>query len=143
MGLQLRIHMIVSRFQAARRRWPKAVHIILALVVAGIGAPSAHAAPNPETEFLYDVSVRRQYHFPNNDPVGYGHIVCDKVRGGEGYGQVMGDVRGEVTPNDESATNYLVSYAVNLLCPEMIWQLRKSAGGYQPPPGQWAPETIF
>ncbi|MEE6176084.1 DUF732 domain-containing protein [Mycobacterium sp. 050134] len=120
--------------------------LAVAALVGGVGtslAAPATAAPNPETEFLYDVSVRRQYHFPNNDPVRYGHIVCDKVGSGEGYGQVMGDVRGEVTPNDEAATNYLVSYAVNLLCPELIWQLRKSAAGYQPPPGEWAPETYY
>lgn len=126
------------------RRPASAANILLALAV-GIGAtaPPVHAAPNPETEFLYDVSVRRQYHFPNNDPVGYGHTVCDKVRNGEGYGHVIGDVRDEVTPNDVSATNYLVSYAVNLLCPELIWQLRHSAGGYQLPPDQSAPETYF
>jgi hypothetical protein len=28
----------------------------------------------------------------------------------------------------------LVSYAVNLLCPEQLWQLRKSAAFYLPPP---------
>lgn len=94
-------------------------------------------------EFLYNVSVRRQYNFPNNDPVGHGHTICDRVRSGEGYGQVMGDVKRDVTPSDESATNYLVSYAVNLLCPELIWKLRKSAGGYQAPPGVSPPETYF
>lgn len=47
----------------------------------------------------------------------------------------MGDVKNDILPNDEFAADYLVSYAVNLLCPEMIWQLRNSAGHYQPPPG--------
>ncbi|MEK0681970.1 DUF732 domain-containing protein, partial [Mycobacterium ulcerans] len=36
-------------------------------------------------------------------------------------------------PNDEFAANYLVSYAVNLLCPEQVWQLRNSAANYRPP----------
>ena len=144
MAERRRIPLMSKRFRPLPgSRW---CGVAVALLVAGTAMPlmpPAYAAPNPDTEFLYDVSVRRQYHFPNNDPVGYGHIVCDKVSAGEGYGQVMGDVRGEVLPNDESATNYLVSYAVNLLCPELIWQLRKSAGGYQPPAGQWAPETTF
>lgn len=47
---------------------------------------------------------------------------------------MMGDVKSDVTPNDEFAANYLVSYAGNLLCPAQIWQLRNSAAHYQPPP---------
>jgi hypothetical protein len=45
----------------------------------------------------------------------------------------MGDVKSEVVPNDEFAANYLVSYAVGILCPAQIWQLRNSAAGYRPP----------
>jgi hypothetical protein len=54
------------------------------------------------------------------------------VTGGTSYAQVMGDVKNDVSPNDEFAANYLVSYAVNLLCPEQLWQLRKSAARYVP-----------
>jgi hypothetical protein len=115
---------------------------LVALVVAAtalvgaahLPAPPAHAAPAPEVEYTYDVAVRRHYNFPNNDAVGYGHGICDKVSRSESYAQVMGDVRSDVTPNDELAANYLVSYAVNLLCPDQIWQLRNSAAGYRPPP---------
>ena len=96
-------------------------------------APWARAAPAPEVEYLYNVVARRHYGFPNNDPVGYGHTICDKVSHGEGYGQVMAAVKADVTPNDEFSANYLVSYAVNLLCPAQIWQLRNSAAHYQPP----------
>jgi hypothetical protein len=101
---------------------------------AAISAPATHAAPAPQVEFVYNVSVRRHFNFPNNDAVAYGYAVCDKVRGGESYAQVIGEAKRDVTPNDEDASNYLVSYAVNLLCPEQIWQLRNSAAGYQPPP---------
>jgi hypothetical protein len=97
--------------------------------------PRAHAAPAPEVEFVYDVMVRRHYNFPNNDAIGYGHGICDKVTQGESYAQLMGDVKNDVLPNDEFAANYLVSYAVNLLCPAQIWQLRNSAAHYQPPAG--------
>lgn len=45
--------------------------------------------------------VRRHYGFPNNDALSYGHGICDKVGRGEGYGQVMGDLKRDVTPSDE------------------------------------------
>ena len=99
-------------------------------------APRANAKPAPEVEYMYNVAVRRSYNFPNNDAIGYGYGICGKVTGGESYGQVMGDVKSDVTPNDEFAADYLVSYAVDLLCPAQIWQLRNSAQGYRPPPGQ-------
>jgi hypothetical protein len=121
-----------------KRRMSPAALIVAAAVVGGVPlapTPWAHAAPAPEVEYLYDVTVRRHYNFPNTtDALGYGHGICDKVTAGENYAQVMGDVKSEVTPNDEFAANYLVSYAVNLLCPEQIWQLRNSAAHYQPPP---------
>lgn len=114
---------------------------LLALVVLGaalgttpVEVPLAHAAPAPEVEYVYDVAVRRHYNFPNNDAIGYGHGICDEVASGRNYAQVMSDVKRDVTPNDEFASNYLVSYAVNLFCPERIWQLRNSAAHYQPPP---------
>jgi hypothetical protein len=119
--------------------------IIVAAALGGAGQmspPRAHAVPAPEVEYMYDVSVRRQYGFPNNDPLGYGHGICDKVGRGQGYRQVMGEVKNDVTPNDEFAVNYLVSYAVSVLCPDLIWQLRNSAGGYLPP-GPPGGDTYF
>nr|WP_231122604.1 MULTISPECIES: DUF732 domain-containing protein [Mycobacterium] len=123
---------------AKRRKWL----IGFVVVAAGLGdttpalAARAHAAPAPEVEYTYDVMVRRHYNFDNPDQaIEYGHRICDKVSGGQSYGQVMGDVKRDVIPNDEFAANYLVSYAINLLCPAEIWQLRNSAAGYQPPPG--------
>ena len=110
--------------------------LVAAAIVGGVPlapAPRAYAAPNPEVEYVYDVVARRHYGFPNGDALAEGYGICDKVRRGEGYGQVMGEVKSEVTPSDEFAANYLVSYAVQLLCPDLIWQLRNSAGGYQPP----------
>lgn len=96
--------------------------------------PRAVAAPAPEVEYVYDVMVRRHYNFANPaDAVNYGKGVCDKVSHGDSYAQVLGDVKNDVVPNDEFATNYLVSNAVNLLCPALIWQLRNSAAHYQPP----------
>jgi hypothetical protein len=122
---------------------PKSRRSLVAVIaaVAAVGvvplvpAPRAHAAPNPEVEYVYDMTVRRQYNFPNNDSLAYGHGICDRLGQGEGYGQLIGDVKRDVTPSDQFAANYVVGYAVNLLCPELIWQLRNSSGGYIPPDG--------
>src|SRR3954447_22639571 len=101
--------------------------------VAQTLAPPAYAVPGPEVEYTYDVMVRRHYDFPNNDAIGYGYGICDKITHGESYAQVMGDIKGEVFPNDEFAANYVVSNAVGILCPTQISQLRSSAAGYVPP----------
>lgn len=122
--------------QPLKRRSSLVAVLVVAFAVGGATptlAPRAHAAPAPEVEYVYDVAVRRHYNFPNNDALGYGHGICDKVAGGESYARVMNDVKSDVTPSDEFAANYLVSYAVNLLCPAQIWQLRNSAAHYQPP----------
>lgn len=103
--------------------------------------PQAHAVPSPDVDYLYNVTVRRHYDFPNGDAIAYGHAICDKVSGGENFAQVMGDVKNDVMPNDEFAANYLVSYAVSQYCPEQIWQLRNSAAGYRPPPGTESPTS--
>lgn len=120
------------------RHCSAAVSLLASVAAAGAAvmpAPRAYAAPAPEVEYLYNVTARRHYSFPNNDPLGYGHGICANVTRGESYGQVMGEVKRDVTPNDELAANYLVSYAVNLLCPGEIWQLRNSAAHYQPSAG--------
>jgi Protein of unknown function (DUF732) len=128
----------------AKYRTTQAVLLVGGIAVGGaISVPCAHAAPAPEVEYLYNVAVRRHYDFPNNDAVGYGRAICDKVSGGEGYPQIMGEVKNDVTPSDEFAANYLVSYAVNLLCPAEIWQLRQSAAGYRPPGGATGPGTYY
>lgn len=102
--------------------------------VTQLAAPPAQAAPAPEIEYLYNVTVRRHYNFPDTtDALSYGYGICDKIGRGESYGQLMGGVKSDVTPQDEFAANYLISYAVNLLCPAQVWQLRNSAAHYQPP----------
>lgn len=109
---------------------------VVAAVAAGVMAqlaPPAQAAPAPEVEYVYDVMVRRHYNFPDNDAVGYGHRICDDIASGQGYVQVMAGVKNDVSPNDEFAANYLVSNAVNLLCPGQIWLLRNSAAHYGVP----------
>jgi hypothetical protein len=121
----------------------KHTRTIIAVIIAaaGIGTvteptlPSAFAAPAPEVEYLYNVTVRRHYNFADaNDAVNYGHGICDKVSRGDGYARVMSDVKTEMA-SDEFSANFLISYAVNLLCPAQIWQLRNSAASYRPSEG--------
>ena len=118
-----------------RKSFAPAVVAVCALgVITQMLAPPAAAVPGPEVEYVYNVKVRRVYQFPNNDAIGYGFGICDKVTRGEDYATVMGDVKRDTLPNDEYAANYLVSYAVGILCPAQIWALRNSAAGYRPPP---------
>lgn len=117
-----------------RIRRPLIPFVIVVTAFGLVAEPQANAVPGPEVEYVYNVMVRRHYDFPNNDAIGYGYGICDKVRSGEGYPQLMGDVKVDITPNDEFAANYLVSNAVGILCPSQIWQLRKSAAGYEPLP---------
>lgn len=95
-------------------------------------APQAGAVPAPEVEYTYNVVARRHFAFPNNDALGYGFGICDKVAQGRPYADVMTDVKRDVLPNDEASANYLVSYAVGILCPAQISPLRDSAAGYRP-----------
>jgi Protein of unknown function (DUF732) len=120
------------------RRAASFVALVVAVAFSG-GAlappPPARAVPAPEVEFLYDITVRRQYSFANGaDAVNYAHGICDKVSNGASYAQVMGDVKNDVRPNDEYAANYLVSNAINIFCPAQLWQLRNSAATYVAPP---------
>ena len=102
-------------------------------LAAVCASPQADAAPASEVEYTYNVIVRRHFDFPNNDAIGYGFGICDEVSQGVPYADVMADVKRDVFPNDEQAAGYVVSYAVGILCPTQIWQLRNSAAGYRPP----------
>lgn len=86
------------------------------------------------TAYLVNVTVRPGYHFANaHEALSYGHGICDKVSQGRTYPQVMGDVKADFNTSDEYQASYLISQAVNELCPALIWQLRNSAAHYRPP----------
>jgi hypothetical protein len=100
-------------------------------VCASLAAPQAHA---DEVAYLLNVTVRPGYNFANTDAaLRYGHGVCDKVSQGRSYAQVMGDVKADFNTSNEYQASYLISQAVNELCPALIWQLRNSAAHYRPP----------
>jgi len=101
------------------------------LGVAIAVTPCAHA---DVVAYLLNVTVRPGYNFANADQaVSYGHGVCDKVSQGRSYAQVIGEVKADFNTSDEYQASYLISQAVNELCPALIWQLRNSAADYRPP----------
>jgi len=101
--------------------------------VATLGlAPFARA---DVVAYLVNVHVRPGYNFPNAQAaLDYGYGICDKVSQGRPFPQLMGDVKADFNTSDEYQASYLISQAVNELCPAMIWQLRNSAAHYRPPP---------
>lgn len=99
-------------------------------LVSTAGTPVAHA---DAVAYLVNVTVRPGYHFANADEaLRYGNMLCDRVSGGSPYAQVVADVKADFATDDEFQASYLISQAVNELCPVNIWQLRNSAAGYRP-----------
>jgi hypothetical protein len=119
-------------FRKSSSALPALVGLALGATATVLAPPTA-AVPGPEIEYTYNVMVRRHFDFPNNDAIGYGFGVCNKVTQGMPYAAVMSEVKRDVFPNDEQAANYVVSNAVGILCPAQIWQLRDSAAGYRLP----------
>ena len=99
-------------------------------------AGTASVARADEVAYLVNVHVRPGYNFPNADAaLSYGYGICDKVAAGRAFPDVMADVRADFNTSDDYQAMYLISQAVNELCPAQIWQLRNSAAHYQSPPG--------
>lgn len=103
----------------------------LAMGAATVGAPMAAA---DEVGYLVNVTMRPGYNLGSADQaLAYGRGICDKVAGGEGYAQLTGDIKTDINTADEYQATYLIGQAAQELCPNLIWQLRNSAAGYQPP----------
>jgi uncharacterized protein DUF732 len=105
------------------------LEVIAVAVMALIGPPQAHA---DAVAYLVNVTVRPGYNFANtDDALAYGHGICDKIAAGQKYADVMAGVKTDFANPDEYQASYLISQAVNELCPALIWQLRNSAAGYR------------
>lgn len=97
------------------------------------GAPPARA---DAVAYLVNVTVRPGYNFADAEAaLAYGNGICDRVRAGERYAQIMSEVKNDFGTSDEYQASYLVGQAVGELCPAQIWQLRQSAAGYVPTAG--------
>jgi hypothetical protein len=118
---------------------PPITSVVRASVACAAVAAAAALAPAPSAHadvvaYLVNVHVRPGYNFPDADAaLGYGYSICDKVAGGRPYAQVMDEVKADFATSDEYQASYLISQAVNELCPAQIWQLRNSAAHYRPP----------
>lgn len=125
---------LTSVLQHARR---KAVTVLAASAIAATAfSPGARADVewDKKMAFLIAVSARPGYNFANADEaLNYGQGICDKVGSGRGYPQLITDVQGDFNTTDDYQASYLIDRAVNELCPEHIWQLRRSAAHYRPP----------
>lgn len=90
----------------------------------------AHA---DDVAYLVNVTVRPGYNFASAAAaLDYGHGICEKVSTGRSYAQIVGDVQADFSTRDDFQASYLITQAVNELCPDQIWQLRQSAAGYRP-----------
>lgn len=107
---------------------------LAAALVSGAAIIAAAPARADAVAYLVNVTVRPGYNFPDAEAaLSYGHGICDKVDSGRSYAQVMGDVKADFDTSDEYQASYLISQAVNELCPALIWKLRESAADYQAP----------
>lgn len=93
-----------------------------------VGAPHANA---DVVAYLVNVTVKPGYNFANSDQaLAYGHGICDEIRAGAAFHQLVTGIKADFHTDDEFQASYLISQASQELCPELIWQLRNSAAGY-------------
>ncbi|MFQ2876175.1 DUF732 domain-containing protein [Mycobacterium sp. TY814] len=104
--------------------------IVLAGPLLVVGAqPQAHA---DAVAYLVNVTMRPGYGFANADEaLQYGNSLCDRISEGRSYALLIGDIKTDFNTADEYQASYLLSQAVNELCPALIWQLRNSAANYR------------
>jgi hypothetical protein len=91
-----------------------------------VGSPIARS---DVTAYLVNVTVRPGYNFANAEQaVAYGQRICSQINAGDGYNLIVAHVKADFATADDYQASYLISQAVNELCPALIWQLRNSAG---------------
>lgn len=84
--------------------------------------------------YLVNVTVRPGYNFPDSAAaLSYGNDICGRVAAGLSFRTLVDDVTTDFASSDEYQASYLISQAVNELCPQLIWQLRNSAAHYTGP----------
>ncbi|BBX22276.1 membrane protein [Mycolicibacter terrae] len=107
------------------------------LCLAGIWAPVgvADVEWDKKMAFLIQVTARPGYNFPNSEAaLAYGEALCEKIASGRPYPVMIGEVQNDFNTTDDYQASYLIDRAANELCPEQIWQLRRSAAHYRPAP---------
>ena len=123
----------MTRRRAVRSIYPAGFLAVVCGLVVGAtqGQPVAHA---DVVAYLVNVTVRPGYGFVNAEAaLDYGNVLCTRIRQGRSYSDIMSEVKRNLANPDEYQSSYLISQAANELCPELIWQLRRSARHYQVP----------
>jgi hypothetical protein len=109
--------------------------LIAAVGLAAVSAMGTLAVAQPAHAdaigYLINVTVRPGYNFPNADAaLAYGNGVCDQIKSGVRYAQLVNNIKADFATTDEFQASYLISQSAQELCPAAIWQLRQSAAGY-------------
>jgi hypothetical protein len=103
----------------------------MSVLGAVTGTPACHA---DAVAYLVNVTVRPGYNFPDADTaLGYGRGLCDQVDQGVPFASLVRNTMADFSSTEEYQATYLISQAVNELCPQLIWQLRNSAAHYTGP----------
>ncbi|OBI46141.1 DUF732 domain-containing protein [Mycobacterium sp. E796] len=118
-----------------RRKCSAGAVITAVLATCWTGVAAVAPARGDSVAYLFNLMVRPGYNFANAEQaVAYGRGVCDKIARGDTYASIARDVKADFNTSDEYQATYLISQAAQELCPNLIWQLRRSAANYTPPP---------
>jgi hypothetical protein len=118
---------------------PGVRRLATALILTSVGAVGVVTSEPPHARadavaYVVNVTVRPGYNFASAEhALAYGRAICDKGAQGRTYAQIMADVKADFRTTDEYQASYLITQALNELCPASIWQLRNSAAHYGPP----------
>lgn len=110
---------------------------ISAAATALAALPALFAAPvrADSLGYLVNVTVRPGYNFANADAaLSYGYQICEETGQGWSYVDLVQRVKRDMSTTDDYQASYLISQAIDQLCPNNLWQLRRSAAGYTPGP---------
>lgn len=98
--------------------------------------PAEAPEPSKVWSYLIGITTRPGYGFANAEAaVDYGLGICDKVSHGREYSQIMAEVERDLNTTVDFHASFLISEAVQELCPALIPQLRSSAVHHRPLPG--------
>jgi hypothetical protein len=120
--------------RAVRHRLARAAVIgPMALGLLGVATTAAPHVRADLVAYLVNVTVRPGYDFASaENALAYGDGICDKVSAGRTYAKLVRDIENDFHTADELQASYLITQAVNELCPALIWQLRATAAHYRP-----------
>jgi hypothetical protein len=108
---------------------------VIAATLVATAVLTAAPATGDATAYLVNVTVRPGYHFADaQQALAYGYGICGRVEAGVGYPDLVAAIQRDYSTNDHFHAGYLISQAVNELCPAQIWALRRSAAGTGPWP---------